>query len=390
MGSNCSCFHGNTDEKHFPDEFLLPAADQKLYSGLPQEAASSTLDIQVDVPDLTRLQSLVRGYLDRFQMKNFNSLKFNPIQTTDSEAALQSIPPSTNGQVINEIPMNQLPDYLRMNPSTSKVIEQLGPFVFESNSKADLISRGPVIVEAKAIYIGQWSQEEGKEGREGNGAQYWPDGSVYEGSWVGDKANGKGRLIHANGDVYEGMWENGRASGLGVYIHHFGNQRYKDLSICGARYEGMWKNDKQHGKGVETWPDGSRYEGLYEAGLKHGKGRFEWAEGSVYDGEFFKYQIQGLGTYYWNDGRIFTGTWKNGRMNGQGVFTWIDGRRYDGEYVDDKKHGFGVFTWKDGRKYEGYWHSGKQDGQGMYTSSNGIAKQGIWQKGKKIHTVENQ
>ena len=81
--------------------------------------------------------------------------------------------------------MNQLPDFLSLNPSTSKVIDQLGPFVFESNVKTGLVARGPVIVEAKAIYIGQWSLQEGlegREGREGNGTQYWPDGSVYEGS----------------------------------------------------------------------------------------------------------------------------------------------------------------------------------------------------------------
>ena len=38
--------------------------------------------------------------------------------------------------------------------------------------------------------------------REGEGTQIWQDGSIYEGMWYSDKANGKGRLIHADGDVY--------------------------------------------------------------------------------------------------------------------------------------------------------------------------------------------
>ena len=40
--------------------------------------------------------------------------------------------------------------------------------------------------------------------RNGRGKQVWDDHSLYEGYWIDDKANGRGRLIHADGDVYEG------------------------------------------------------------------------------------------------------------------------------------------------------------------------------------------
>ena len=43
-----------------------------------------------------------------------------------------------------------------------------------------------------------------KDIRQGKGRQIWPDGSMYEGWWMDNKANGKGRLIHADGDVYDG------------------------------------------------------------------------------------------------------------------------------------------------------------------------------------------
>jgi len=47
----------------------------------------------------------------------------------------------------------------------------------------------------------------------------WPDGSMYEGYWMDNKANGKGRLIHADGDVYNGFWKDDKAHGQGIYSH---------------------------------------------------------------------------------------------------------------------------------------------------------------------------
>ena len=47
--------------------------------------------------------------------------------------------------------------------------------------------------------------------------QIWPDGSKYEGYWLNDQANGKGRLIHHDGDTYEGNWVNDKADGQGTY-----------------------------------------------------------------------------------------------------------------------------------------------------------------------------
>ena len=43
--------------------------------------------------------------------------------------------------------------------------------------------------------------------------QIWADGSIYEGYWLNNKANGYGRLIHPDGDVYSGEWENDAAHG---------------------------------------------------------------------------------------------------------------------------------------------------------------------------------
>ena len=63
--------------------------------------------------------------------------------------------------------------------------------------------------------------------RKKNCFMIWPDGSIYEGWWHDDKANGRGRLISADGDVYVGMWI----------------------------------DDKMHGCGHFTWADGRTYNG---------------------------------------------------------------------------------------------------------------------------------
>ena len=60
-----------------------------------------------------------------------------------------------------------------------------------------------VVMDDHAHYEGEWLVG-GDKIRQGKGTQIKPDGSIYEGYFVANKANGKGRLIHANLDVYEG------------------------------------------------------------------------------------------------------------------------------------------------------------------------------------------
>ena len=44
--------------------------------------------------------------------------------------------------------------------------------------------------ETGVLYKGQWIVNEAKNGRIGLGKQFWPDGSIYEGYWFDNKANG--------------------------------------------------------------------------------------------------------------------------------------------------------------------------------------------------------
>ena len=45
------------------------------------------------------------------------------------------------------------------------------------------------------------------------GKNVYKNGDIYEGEWVNDKAEGKGKLIMVSGDMYEGQWKNDKANG---------------------------------------------------------------------------------------------------------------------------------------------------------------------------------
>jgi hypothetical protein len=80
-----------------------------------------------------------------------------------------------------------------------------------------------------------------------------------------------------NGDVYEGSYVDGKFSGIGLLYNNV-NGRY--------RYEGNFKNGKRHGQGKEEYITGGQYEGYFREGLKHGEGKLTFADASYYMGDF--------------------------------------------------------------------------------------------------------
>ena len=124
------------------------------------------------------------------------------------------------------------PNY--QNPRVQEIKEKLGPFNYDPSPSDDGVKRKKralITLENGARYEGEWNEP--KNERHGYGIQVWSDGSMYQGYWKEDKANGWGRLIHADGDVYEGEWKDDKAHGQGVYKH-----------TDGAEYNGEWKEDK--------------------------------------------------------------------------------------------------------------------------------------------------
>ena len=85
-------------------------------------------------------------------------------------------------------------------------------------------------LENDAKYDGEWLSQ--TQIRQGKGVLIWPDGSIYEGYWVDNKANGKGRLVHADGEFYDGYWKADKVHGHCTYLHS-----------DGAKYSGDWFED---------------------------------------------------------------------------------------------------------------------------------------------------
>jgi hypothetical protein len=54
----------------------------------------------------------------------------------------------------------------------------------------------------------------------GTGIFRWPDGRIYEGEFVNDLKQGKGRIMWPDGNkVYDGEWNNDHPHGIGVMIY---------------------------------------------------------------------------------------------------------------------------------------------------------------------------
>ena len=368
MGANCSCFKNNsceanqfTVEKEKPEHQFF-SKEATIDEGIERDL----LDLNLDIGSIVKLQSVLRGFLDRKKVKEIYHGEVVRVSITAEKKPIKRVSthPGPQGEEIQRPwrPHSQE----TLGKSNQVVLMELTP---PENDSVPKEKKGTVELEEGIKYTGEWNPQ-GE--RHGYGVQSWADGSHYEGYWVNDKANGKGRLYHADGDIYQGDWKDDKAHGYGVYLH-----------TDGAKYEGNWEQDKQHGMGTETWPDGAKYQGEYAQGKKQGKGRFEWADGSTYDGEFLDNNIHGQGTYTWSDGRKYIGEWKNNKMDGKGKFTWNDGRSYEGEYKNDKKEGYGVFIWPDGRKYEGGWLNGKQHGRAVYYTASGNRREGEWRNGKR-------
>ena len=334
---------------------VIRKEESDLNTGLSSEFINTFKNNKKLLITLIRIQSRLRGLVVRKKVKSLvRPKKFMPNDSSNKYTIISS------------------------NKITEEDIKKLFQKYPALNDGVEVELKQTVEYENKAIFYGEWSKKDNM--RYGRGIQVWLDGSKYEGYWMNDKANKRGKLTHADGDVYEGEWVDDKAEGYGVYSH-----------IDGAKYEGYWKDDKQDGRGIESWPDGTSYEGDYKEGKKSGVGKFKWNDGSVYEGEFEDNHISGKGMYIWADRRQYTGGWKNNKMDGEGLFQWPDGRRYQGNYREDKKEGYGLFEWADGRKYRGNWLNGKQHGEGeFYNAKQKIWRKGLWEDGKRVKWIQTE
>lgn len=138
--------------------------------------------------------------------------------------------------------------------------------------------------------------------REGNGVIKCKN-YTYDGEFVNDKKQGKGKLIYnENGNIYEGEFNNDDINGYGTYT--FSNKHI---------YQGQFYNGLFHGKGMYKWPDGCYFNGEYVHGVREGMGEYKFTNGKIYEGPFTKGKPNGKGIIK-SGGKNYKCEFENGKL----------------------------------------------------------------------------
>eukprot|EP00930_Biecheleria_cincta_P096246 TRINITY_DN88118_c0_g1_i1.p1 TRINITY_DN88118_c0_g1~~TRINITY_DN88118_c0_g1_i1.p1 ORF type:complete len:237 (-),score=23.29 TRINITY_DN88118_c0_g1_i1:23-712(-) len=144
---------------------------------------------------------------------------------------------------------------------------------------------------------------------------------------------------YEDGSTYKGELADGRRHGRGTW------------TSTSEQYEGQWLYDQRDGKGKQTWQDGRMYDGEFRGGKFHGQGRMEWHTPNglmLYEGQYVDDVKHGHGKYVWHDNRMYEGQWKDGMREGLATYTNPLGQCRRGEWKDDK-----VVRWLDEEHSQG-------------------------------------
>ena len=97
----------------------------------------------------------------------------------------------------------------------------------------------------------------------GKGILYNKDENIkYEGDFIDDKFEGRGKYFYENGEYFIGEFKNNLKNGKGI-------EYYKNGDI---KYEGDFIDDYREGNGKYNYENDDYYIGQFSFGLKHGKG----------------------------------------------------------------------------------------------------------------------
>lgn len=117
--------------------------------------------------------------------------------------------------------------------------------------------------------------------RHGKGTFTNKDGSVFNGQWEEDKANGYGEEMN-KAYQSEGLYKDGELYGYMKYHFHNG-----DSIVLFLDEDKLKKGEGLCGKGIIYYNrQGGRYEGDIKNGAKNGEGVFYWKEGEKDIGRF--------------------------------------------------------------------------------------------------------
>lgn len=194
------------------------------------------------------------------------------------------------------------------------------PFFTNINNIKDVIPNQRIEnPEENEVYIGEINRAGQKHGY---GKLITPEYEK-EGTWKNNRFNGWGREVRKNGEIYEGRFVNDTLNGKG---------KYKKGNIL---YIGDFVNYDQHGKG-ELFTDEYHYTGDFKRNGFHGYGRIELYDIGVYEGEFKDKEITGYGIFKYTNGDFYEGEMNQGKKEGNGKFIAYNGKTLEGEFNNDE------------------------------------------------------
>lgn len=192
--------------------------------------------------------------------------------------------------------------------------------------------------------------------KNGVGTYLFENNDKYSGSFKEGIPHGEGSIIYySDSSIYSGTWVEGKKQGKGVF-------KLKKNGVLKATYEGFFENNKMHTKHGETAKFVTAdflYEGQFTNNLRTGKGKITYLKtGNRYEGDLINGIPEGKGTMHYQGIGEYTGNFTDGKPNGKGTLIFIIGDTYEGEWKDGKMHGVGKYTFKSGKTYEGIWEDG--------------------------------
>ena len=194
------------------------------------------------------------------------------------------------------------------------------PFFIDLNDFEDSIPNQRIENPGRnEVYIGEINRTKQKHGY---GKLITPE-YEREGTWKNNRFNGWGRETRKNGEIYEGKFVNDILNGKG---------KYKKGNIL---YVGDFVNYERQGKG-ELFTDEYHYTGDFKRNGFNGYGRIELYDIGVYEGYFQNNDINGYGIFKYNNGDFYEGDMVERKKEGNGRLKTADGKILEGEFYNDE------------------------------------------------------
>lgn len=224
--------------------------------------------------------------------------------------------------------------------------------------------------------------------RSGIGKEFDMAGNVvFDGCFLENARNGKGRLFHVDGSYIDGSFVDDQIDGdccwysaKGVLLRRMHYNRGSEEGECFQYneegflvFEGGMLNGEYFGRGTLYYPTGGiHYDGEFLHGQFNGYGQLYDVEGNLtYIGEFHSGKRDGEGKEYDEHTKlVYVGSFKNDQRNGHGKFFFSEGHYYEGDFAENEMEGNGRMVWANGQLYEGAFHRGKKEGKGKYVWSD--------------------